>query len=330
MGSAIVSQPSAIPADLAAVRITAIGSYVPDRRESNIDRLSAFGVDEHFLYSKLGIVTRAVKDATDDTSDLCVKAFADLAAHDAIDIARVQLCCVVTQNPDRKIPHTAAILHQKLGLPRSCMTFDISQGCSGYTCGIAIVSALMDRLGLERALLFTCDPYSKVVDRQDKNTAMIFGDAAAVSYLSRRGAGYALIDAEFGTAPGTASCLVADGALRMDGAAVLTNAAREVPASIRKLLDSNRKTIADVDLFLLHPGSKRVVDVIRKELALDASKAPFAIAEYGNTVSSSIPLMLKQHVRERRHRRLLLSGFGVGFSWGSCLVELCLTTGDTP
>jgi 3-oxoacyl-[acyl-carrier-protein] synthase-3 len=271
-----------------------------------------------------------VKDVEDDTSDLCVKAFADLAAHDAIDRKAIQLCCVVTQNPDRRIPHTSALLHQKLGLSRSCMTFDISQGCSGYTCGFAIVSATMERLGLDRALLFTSDPYSKVVDPQDKNTALIFGDAASVSYLSRTGAGYTLIDAEFGTAPGTASCLTANGTLKMDGAAVLMSAVREVPSSIRALLDEHHMRLDDIGLFLLHPGSLRVIELIRKELALDASKAPFEIAEYGNTVSSSIPLMLKRHVRQRRHRHLLLSGFGVGFSWGSCLVELCQPTGDTP
>src|SRR5262249_44329975 len=101
------------------------------------------------------------------------------------------------------------------------------------------------------------------------------------------------------------------------------HASHEVPGSIRALLDKNNKTLADVDLFLLHPGSKRVIDVIKKDLSLADAKVPFEIAEYGNTISSSIPLMLKQHVIAQKVRRLLLSGFGVGFSWGTCLVELC-------
>jgi 3-oxoacyl-[acyl-carrier-protein] synthase III len=316
------------------VRIAAIGSYIPARRVSNVDKLPAFGLNAEFLRMKLGIVTRAVKDAGEETSDMCVKAFADLAAQVTIVLSDVQLCCVVTQNPDVNIPHTAAIVHQKLSLSKRCMTFDLSQGCAGYAHGIAIVSSLMERLGLDHALFFTCDPYSKVVDPKDKNTALIFGDAASVSYLCRSGAGYALVDASFGTAPGTTSCLVSDSTrketanadpgptLKMDGTAVLFHAAHEVPGSIRALLEKNGKTLSDVDLFLLHPGSKRVVDVIKKDLELEDAKVPFEIAEYGNTVSSSIPLMLKQHVVQKKRPRLLLSGFGVGFSWGNCLVEL--------
>jgi 3-oxoacyl-[acyl-carrier-protein] synthase-3 len=313
----------------ADIRIAAIGSYIPARRISNADKLSAFGLDAAFLRTKLGITTRAVKDADEETSDLCVKAFTDLVAHVRIEPSDVQLCCVVTQNPDGNIPHTAAIVHQKLGLSKACMTFDLSQGCAGYTHGIAIISSLMERLGLDHTLLFTCDPYSKIVDPEDKNTALIFGDAASASYLCRSGAGYALVDASFGTAPGTSSCLFTGPTstgpgprLRMDGTAVLFHAAHEVPGSIRALLEKNGKTASDVDLFLLHPGSKRVVDLLKRELGLEDAKVPFEIAEYGNTVSSSIPLMLKQHVIQKERRRLLLSGFGVGFSWGNCLVEL--------
>ena len=110
--------------------------------------------------------------------------------------------------------------------------------------------------------------------------------------------------------------------LEMDGTAVLFHASHEVPRSIRALLEKNGKTFADVDLFLLHPGSKRVVDIIKKDLSLSDAKVPFEIAEYGNTISSSIPLMLKQHVIQKKLHRLVLSGFGVGFSWGTCLVEL--------
>lgn len=306
------------------LRIAAIGSYIPARRVSNVDLLPGFGLGPEFLRTKLGIHARAVKDADEQTSDLCIKALADLVAQRSITLPDVELCCVVTQNPDVNIPHTAAIVHQKLELSSSCMTFDLSQGCAGYVHGLAIVSSLMESLRLDHALLFTCDPYSKIVDPEDKNTSLIFGDAASVSYLCRGAAGYALVDASFGTVPGSTSCLLSEGLqprLKMDGTAVLFHATREVPGSIRALLEKNGKTREEVDLFLLHPGSKRVVDLIKKDLALDDAKVPFEIGEYGNTVSSSIPLMLKRHVIQRNHLRLLLSGFGVGFSWGTCLVE---------
>lgn len=330
----------------AAVRIAALGTYIPARRLSNLDRLSDFGLNEAFLRTKLGVMARAVKEADEDTSDLCVRAFTDLAAQVDITLSDVDLCCVVTQNPDHNIPHTSAIVHQKLGLAKACMTFDISQGCAGYIHGIATVTALMERLGLSRALLFTADPYSKIIDPDDKDTTLIFGDAASASYLCRSGGGYAFVDGTFGTLPGSSACLISNGppkgsanaTLKMDGTAVLFHAVHEVPGSIRALLEKNGKTVDDVDLFLIHQGSKRVVDLVKKDLKLPDVKAPFEIVEYGNTVSSTIPLMLKRHVIEKKRPAILLSGFGVGFSWGSCLIELCdegadrvkATRGDVP
>ncbi len=306
-----------------SVRIASIGNYVPSRRVSNVDKLPTFGLEQDFLQKKLGIVARAEKEPNEDTSDMCVKAFADLVSRTDISLADVELCCVVTQNPDRNIPHTAAIVHQKLGLSRRCMTFDISQGCAGYVHALALVVSLMERFGQDNALVFTCDPYSKVVDPNDKGTSLIFGDAASVTLLRQKCDGYALVDATFGTEPGTTSCLhTGDGALKMDGASVLFHATHNVPASVRSLLEKNGKTIDDIDAFLLHPGSKRVVDLIKKELQLPDAKVPFEIAEIGNTVSSSIPLVLQRYVRRKQEEWLLLSGFGVGFSWGTCLLQL--------
>lgn len=306
-----------------AVRIASIGTYIPMRRVSNVDKLEGFGLDPDFLRKKLGIVMRAEKDPSEDTSDMCVNAFADLERSISVSQPDVELCCVVTQNPDRNIPHTAAIVHQKLGLSRRCMTFDISQGCAGYVHAITLVVSLMERIGLNHALVFTCDPYSKVVDPNDKGTALIFGDAASATHLCRTGGGYSLVDATFGTEPGSASCLhTGDGALKMDGTSVLFHATHNVPASIRSLLEKNGKTIDEIDAFLLHPGSKRVVDLLKKELQLPDSKVPFEIAEIGNTISSSIPLVLQRYVRRKQEERLVLSGFGVGFSWGTCLLQL--------
>ena len=304
-------------------RITAIGTYIPDKRVPNADKLAAFGLAPDFLQKKLGVFAHAEKASDEDTSDLCVKAFGDLVTRSNITLPDVELCCVVTQNPDRNIPHTAAIVHEKLGLSRQCMTFDISQGCAGFVHAIALVSSQMERYGQDNALVFTCDPYSKVVDPSDKGTALIFGDAASVTLVRRGGDGYSVIDARFGTEPNTTSCLhTGHGALKMDGASVLFHAVHQVPTSIRSLLEKNGHTIDDVNLFLLHPGSKRVVDMIQKELGLDGSKVPFEIADIGNTVSSSIPLVLQQHVDQKKHQLLVLSGFGVGFSWGTCLLQL--------
>ena len=312
------------PAGRTDARLLAIGAHVPPRRVSNLELIAAHGIEREFLERKLGVVERAIKADGETTSDLCVRAYGDLRAAMPIEPAAIQLVCVVTQNPDLKIPHTAAILHQRLELARHCMSFDISQGCAGYVHGLAIVAGLLERFDLEHALLFTCDPYSTIVDPRDRNTALLFGDAATVSYVARPpagGGGYALADAVFGTAPGPAAGLRCDRVFEMDGRGVVLHAAREVPRSVRALLDRCARTADDIDLFLFHPGSKHIVDVLRRDLGLAEAKVPFESARYGNTVSSSIPLLLRRHLARREASRILLGGFGVGFSWGSCLLE---------
>jgi 3-oxoacyl-[acyl-carrier-protein] synthase-3 len=288
--------------------IRGIGVYLPPERVSNLEHAPQLGFDEPFVRNKIGVIHRTLKQPGEETSDLCVKAFENLTATERIDPASIELLCVVTQNPDCKVPHTAAIVHQKLGLGKRCMTFDLSQGCAGFTHGVQVVEALIKQGGLQQALLFTCDPYSKIVDRADRNTALLFGDAASVSHLTSRKGGYALIDAAFGTIPGSWECIVCKDQLSMDGRLVLENAMRSVPASVRELLTKNGL-------------SKHICTLLQRELGLPDDKVPFDIAEYGNTVSSSIPILMKRFLFGTGHRRAVLSGFGVGFSWGTCLIE---------
>jgi 3-oxoacyl-[acyl-carrier-protein] synthase-3 len=284
--------------------------------------MADFAITRNFLEDKIGVLERAVKQKGETSSDLCVKAFQDLQTDTNVDLAKIQLLAVVTQNPDLRIPHTAAIVHQKLGLGTHCMTFDISQACSGYIHALLIFKGLMETLHLDHALLFTSDPYSDIIDSRDRNTALLFGDAATVSYLTRTGAGYVITDAHFGTVPGSCTCAQCADFLALNGREVFSHAVREVPKSVQTLLDRNTATLADIDLFLLHQGSKLVVDYIKQTLAIPPEKAPVDILHYGNTASSSIPLLFQQPLRQQTHRKVICSGFGAGFSWGSCLLEL--------
>jgi 3-oxoacyl-[acyl-carrier-protein] synthase III len=300
------------------VRIQQIGTHLPHAREDNTALASKFDLSPAFVENKIGILRRARKDPERSAADLCMAALAGL---DAIELKSMPLICVVTQNPGRRIPHVAAVLHNRLGMSKRTMTFDVSQGCAGYVHGLFIVAGLMDRLQLDRALMLTSDPYSDIIDPDDRDTALIFGDAATATVLAREGPGFELVDATFGTAPSTWECLRLEDHFRMDGRTVVVTATREVPPSIRQLLSRNGLATSDVDQFLLHPGSRHLIGLLRAELDADENRAPFECREYGNTVSSSLPLMLKFRLGNPSIRRLVLSGFGVGFSWGSCLIK---------
>lgn len=302
--------------------IEAIGSYVPAGRVSNYDRKEQFGIDDHFIEEKIGVRSVSVKAADEETSDLCVKAYADLLTRTTINPEEIDALVVVTQNPDTNIPHTSAMVHGRLGLPERCACFDISLGCSGFVYSLAILHSLMSAQGMKRGLLFTADPYSKVVDPNDKNTALLFGDGAAVTLL---GPEPVLVPGRFtfGTIGNEHEKLICkDGPLYMNGRAVFNFAAKVIPPDIERMADLNGLKVTDIDRFFLHQGSRIIVETIAKKLGIAVDRAPYRIHDYGNTISSTIPLLLKEELAsENPAHRMAISGFGVGLSWSSGLLR---------
>ena len=305
------------------IALTDIASYIPAAFESNLDKLERFSMTEAFVREKLGALKLARKAADEETSDLCVKAFDALRGRRGIDPASIDAIVVCTQNPDgRGIPHTSAIVHGKIGASERAACFDVSLGCSGFVYSLSIATAFMQANGLKRGLVFTADPYSKIIDPEDKNTVLLFGDAAAVALLETDAAGWKPLRFAFGTRGKDGMALHnRTGKLEMDGRAVFTFSATAVPAQIKALLRECGLAPADVDLFLLHQGSKYIVDTIAQRLGLPREKVLLGLGECGNTVSSSIPLLMEQVMHRPEIRRVLVSGFGVGLSWASAVLE---------
>ncbi len=218
----------------------------------------------------------------------------------------------------------SAILHNKLEMQKNCITFDISQGCSGYCHAIEIVKDIMISRNIKKALIFTCDLYSKIIDMKNRDVNMIFGDAATVTLLDNEEGKYAILDSDFGTLPNSNDCLsIKNGKLEMNGNQVFNYACKEVPYAIKQLLSKNNLTIDDIDCFLLHQGTKFMVEFIRKLLKIPEEKAEFSAINIGNTVSSSIPIQLVENMK-KKHKKdyVVLSGFGVGFTWGNVLIKI--------
>lgn len=299
-----------------------IAAYIPSARLKNFDFMEKFEVDEHFIKNKLGFIERSFKDKSEETSDLCVKAYTELQKKDKIDNDEIDVVIVVTQNPDYSLPHTSAVLHDKLNLPDRCACFDISLGCSGFVYGLSVIINFMKGNSFEKGLLFTCDPYSKVIDTKDKNTSMLFGDAATVTLIGSDHPIYIPQKFTFGTIGKQHDALIVkDKKLSMSGRTIFNFAATEIPKDIDRLLDRNSCTKEEIDFFVLHPGSRYIVDTLIRRIGIPINKIKFGAENYGNTVSSSIPLLLEEHVRDRKYHRLLISGFGVGLSWSSTILS---------
>jgi 3-oxoacyl-[acyl-carrier-protein] synthase-3 len=306
--------------------ISQIACYVPSGRVSNLERQQELGIDEAFIRGKLGACSVSRKGVEEETSDLCVAAFNRLTDAERLRREGVDCLVVCTQNPDgRGIPHTSAVVHGKLGLPEACAAFDVSLGCSGYVYGLWLVQSLMAAQGLARALLFTADPYSKIVDANDKTTAVLFGDAASVTLVEAQNPashGWRARDFVLATRGAAGEALNnREGKLTMNGRAVFTFAATAVPKQVTECLQRANVDPGDVDLFLFHQGSKYIIDTLQQRLGLPAEKVPMELLEHGNTVSSSIPLLLAERLDQPSLNRIVLSGFGVGLSWATCLLE---------
>ena len=304
------------------IGIQSIGSYIPGKSIDNYKQAESFEKGKDFIDEKIGAMTLALKDEDQDTSDLAVQAVKKLLAKSSVDITTIDAIGLVTQNPDGTgLPHTSAIVQDKLGCSNNTAAFDISLGCSGYVYGLKIMSGFMEKAGLKKGLLITSDPYSKIINRKDPNTSLLFGDASTATLLSCDYR-YSIGKSMFSTKGVGAPYLINNnGELYMNGRQIFNFAAQEVPKQINAILESEGLTIDDIDKFLLHQGSKYIVETLATKMKLDKSKVPLGIEDVGNTISSTIPLLLESIVDDCIENNLLLSGFGVGLSWGTVLIN---------
>lgn len=303
------------------IGIEAISCNIPTTRISSLDKRESFEISQDFLENKIGVLEVARKPAESETSDLAEHSVRALFDSEVARPEEIGCLAVVTQNPDGfGLPHTSAILHGRLGLPNECACFDISLGCSGYVQGLSILSSFMSSNGMKKGLLVTADPYSKIIDPTDRDTALLFGDAASVTLLSDAPV-WRLGRFAFGTRGKLHDALqVGSGRkLAMNGRAVFNFSAMEVPGGIKETLSRNDLTIDQIDRVVLHQGSKYIVDTIGKRIGVP-EKTQFYAREYGNAVSSSIPIILANHLAAD-DRRVLIAGFGVGLSWATTVLE---------
>jgi 3-oxoacyl-[acyl-carrier-protein] synthase-3 len=310
--------------------IRAIGTYLPERVLGNDELIERFDWDRAFLEEKLGIFERRIAAEGEGAADMAVAAAEDLFAK-CPDLKRedVQLLIVVTQNPDYGLPHTAALVQDRLGLAKTTACFDIGLGCSGFVYGLAVVRGMLETLGLDNALLITSDPYSKVIDPADRGTSPLFGDGAAATWITREGAGGQIGEIVFGTDGSGARNLIvepdAEGTrcLSMAGRAIFEFMLTTVPDDIARACAANGIEQDEIDLYLLHQASNHMLSQLVRRTGIDPERVPVRIGQTGNLVSSSIPFLIADLAREGAlsGRTTLLSGFGVGLSWATGVVR---------
>lgn len=325
------------------MKIKAITHALPTRCYEASEVADWTGAHEDFISEKVGAARRYFLDSGQRGVDLAYSAVCKLLSDQDLKIDDVSLLIYVTQTPDHGIPHNSAILHGMLSGSDSLASFDVGLGCSGYPYAISIAKSMMMCDGFERAIVVTCDPYSKIMDRRDKATAAVFGDAATATLLAYDGH-VEIGKADFGTrgANGEAALLLKRGnaaypirsihseypelsgeleeySLFMNGRNVFNFVMSEIPKSIERALEKNDSVMSDIGFFALHQGSAYMLRNLVRRAGIDDAKVIYNIQRFGNTVSSSVPLVLEDIMRNNPDfsGKVLISGFGVGVSWAS-------------
>ena len=307
------------------IGLKAISSYIPSMTRDNFALAKQFGKSEEFVIQRLGGHVLPLMEEGMETSDMAVKALTRLLNETGLDKKEIDCLVLCTQNPDgRGLPHTSAIVQKKAGLSVSVAAFDISLGCSGYVYGLNIVKGFMEASGLRTGVLITADPYSKIIDENDMNTVMLFGDAATATLITDDPL-FSFGESVFSThGEGASDLKNEDGVLYMNGRNVFNFVATEVVQQIENLLRIANLSKEDIDCYVLHQGSKYIVETLSRRLDIQ-NKVICSMEKTGNTVSSSIPLILQKTIMQNRNNKILISGFGVGFSIGTMIIERSTT-----
>jgi len=315
---------------ITGVAIAGIACRVPSRIETTEDLARRFGAEAaERIATATGIRSRAHVAPGRTACDLAGEAAAELLSRLGWDPASVTLLVDVTQTGERPLPGDGHLIHRRLALPRSAVVLDLSLGCSGWVHGLWTISALLNSLGGGRALLLAGDTTSTFIDPDDRATAPLFGDAAtATALVSDSEASPMSFD--LGADGAGAPYLTVEGGgtrlpdhpprLFMDGTQVFAFTLREVPDSLRAALAGRGWTAGDLDHFVPHQANAQMIRRLARKIDVPAERTVEAAAERGNTGPASIPLALCDALAGRLTsgpQRLLLAGFGVGWSWGS-------------
>ena len=331
-------------ATLRNVRYAGMASCVPKRVVSNIDDCPPqLRSARERVVRNIGIETRRICSEWQYFSDLAFDATERLLAELKWERDEIDALIVVTQSPDYLIPATAIILQDRLGLKPTTVAFDVNLGCSAYAFGLHVLGSMISAGGIKKGLLLVGDKSASLIEPLFSDagtaTALAYDPDAPPMYfdLNSDGSGYKAIMLPAGghREPLGAQHMIPvqdeDGiwrspaALVLDGPAVLSFSTQRVPPAVRGLLDYAGCTADDVDYFVFHQANRMINETIRKKLGLPQEKVPSTLHDFGNTSGASLPVTMTVRIRESLlagKTKVLMSGFGIGLSWGSCIVDI--------
>lgn len=328
--------------------IKAIDYYLPEQVLTN-EQLSAefpeWSADK--ITSNVGVNKRYLSAENETSLDMAIQAAEKLFSSGRVKREEIDFVLFCTQSPDYYLPTSACIIQDRLQLSTNCGALDFNLGCSGYVYGLSLAKGLLHGNIALNILLLTGETYTKYLHPADKGNRTIFGDAATASVISTTG--FAEIgDFCLGTdGSGEKNLILETGGARnpekinnvwydnegnpkssdhifMDGSEIFSFTISAVPRLIKDILEKSCFQLEDIDLFILHQCNQYILEYLRKKMKIDPDKFYLYLSEVGNTVSSTIPIAIVEAIKDntlKEGMRVVLTGFGVGYSWGACILQ---------
>lgn len=320
--------------------ISGVGSYLPARVVTNEALSQTLDTTPAWIVERTGIHQRHIAAPEELTSDLAYAAAVKALKAASLPAEKIDLILLATATPDHTFPATATRLQQKLG-NRTGYAFDIAAVCSGFIFALATADAYLRQGLAQTALVVGAETMSRLLDWQDRRTAILFGDGAGAVVLQATPTAAASASQERGIlgsllradgegydqlyVSGGPSTTQTAGTIEMNGREVFKQATQRLSESAAEILARHHLTIDELDWFIPHQANRRIIDVVAGRLGLPEAKIIHTGAMHSNTSSASIPLALDHAIQEGRVRPghlVLCAAFGAGFTWGASLIRL--------
>lgn len=323
-----------------AIGIVGIGSYVPDKIVTNYDLEKIMDTSNDWILERTGIERRRVADKDTASSDLGVKAAEAALADAGLSADDIDLIITATLSPDMIFPSTACVIQEKIGAVNAT-AFDLSAACTGFIYAMTTAKAFIASGDAKKVLVIGTEAISKILNWEDRKTAVLFGDGAGAVVLAETEEGKGIITSVLGS-DGTGNQLlyIPAGGTRMpasyetvdkkghtivmDGSEVFKFASRKMVEVSEEAVKKSGLTLQDIDCFLPHQANLRIIKNAAKRMGIPMEKVYINLHEYGNMSAASIPVALDEAVKNGHIKRgdiILMVGFGAGLTWGATVLE---------
>ena len=324
--------------------ITGVGHNVPEQRLTNLDLEGMVDTNDEWITTRTGIKERRILDKDKGVSHMAVRA-AKMALESAgVSPDELDLIILATVTPDLPVPSAAAFVQDELKAG-NCWGFDLNGGCTGFLYALATGAQFIETGRHQKVLIIGADKMSAIINYRDRNTCVIFGDGAGavllepsaedgagiedfILRLDGGGARHLLIPAGGSALPASRET-VEQGQhfITQDGKTVFKNAVTGMADTTLRLMERNRLTGKDMDLFIPHQANIRIIQMVSQKIELSPENIVINIDKYGNTTAGTIPIAMSEAYHEKRMKKgdwIMLSAFGAGFTWGSMLLKWAL------